>query len=152
MSAVAAAGGLLVIDASLFVQLIVEEPQTASIARYLSEEHRTDRFIAPSILASETAAAITRKLRRREIGPQSAREAFESLQQALADGSFELLPANDFLQPAFELSLKLHHSLHDCMYLAVARIQRALLVTVDQTLAGKAQAAGVQSRLVRADR
>jgi predicted nucleic acid-binding protein len=139
---------LLVIDASLFVQIFIEEPRTQNVVRYLTDQHQTDRFVAPSILASETAAAITKKLRRREISPHSAREAFADFQRAISDGSFELFPANDFLKPAFELSIRLHHPLHDCLYLAVANIHGARLVTVDERLADKAHAAGIRAHLI----
>jgi predicted nucleic acid-binding protein len=148
LSAASPAEGVLVIDASLFVQIFVEEPRTQNVVRYLADQHRTDRFVGPSILVSETAAAITKKLRRREIGPQAAREAFANLQQALSSGSFELFPTNDFLSPAFEFSIKLHHPLHDCLYLAVAAIHRARLVTVDEKLADKARTVGIHAHLI----
>jgi predicted nucleic acid-binding protein len=142
--------GLLVVDASLFVQLFVEEPATAAIAAYLSEQHKTDRFLAPSILASETAAAITKKLRRREIDIRSAREAFAGLQQTLREGVFELLPANDFIEAAFDLSVQLHHPLHDCLYLAIAKAHTAMFATRDDVLAVKARAIGIEADLVSA--
>ena len=142
--------GALVVDASLFVQLFVEEPATAAITAYLSEQHKTDRFLAPSILASETAAAITKKLRRKEIDVRSARGAFASLQQTLSDGTFELLPANDFIDTAFELSLRLHHPLHDCLYLAMAKTHAALFATRDDVLAAKARGIGIETDLVGA--
>jgi predicted nucleic acid-binding protein len=141
----------VVVDASLFVQLFVEELATAAITEYLSEQHKMDRFLAPSILASEAAAAITKRLRRKEIDVRSAREAFASLQQTLIEGAFELLPANDYIDQAFELSVKLHHPLHDCLYLAVAKAHAALFATRDDVLAAKARRIGLETDLVGAD-
>jgi len=138
----------LVIDANLFVQLVLEEPGSDSIDAFLFERHRTDRLLAPSILASETAAAITKKFRRRQISRQSAESAFQSLRQTLTEGTFELLPSNDFLGAAFGLSLKLHHPLHDCLYLAAARTLGVAFATRDKILATKALSAGIETELV----
>ena len=138
----------LVVDANLFVQLIVEEPASAAVDAFLFEQHKTDRLVAPSILASEAAAAITKKMRRREISLQSAKSAFASIRESMTDGTFELLPANDFLDEAFSLSLTLHHPLHDCLYLAVAKRLALPFATRDKVLALKAQKAGIDAELV----
>ena len=138
----------LIVDANLFVPLVLEEPGSDFVDAFLFERHRTDRLLAPSILASEAAAAITKKLRRRQISRQSAESAFQSLRQALAEGTFELLPANDLLDPAFYLSLKLHHPLHDCLYLAAAQTLNVAFATRDKILAAKALSAGIETELV----
>ena len=138
----------VVVDANLFVQLIVEEPASSAVDVFLFEQHKTDRLVAPSILASEAAAAITKKVRRREISLPSAQAAFANIRESMTDGTFELLPANDFLDDAFSLSLTLHHPLHDCLYLAVAKRLALTFATGDKILALKAQRAGIDAEIV----
>jgi predicted nucleic acid-binding protein len=139
---------LLVVDASALVQLLLAEPGTESVDANLLHDPKWSALIAPSILASETAAAITKKVRRKEITPVSAREAFQDLRAMLGSDVFALFPANDFIEPAFALSLKLHHPLHDCLYLALAQGRNAALATRDTILARKARELGLTTELI----
>jgi predicted nucleic acid-binding protein len=138
----------LVVDASVAVQLILQQDATTTADAVLLRDTRWLRLIAPSILASETAAAITKKLRRLDIDETSAREAFDTWRDMLDDEVFELTPANDLLDAAFELSLQRRHSLHDCLYLALAQANGAALATRDTALAQKAQELGIATELI----
>ncbi|HEX3673492.1 MAG TPA: type II toxin-antitoxin system VapC family toxin [Rhizomicrobium sp.] len=141
---------IIVIDASIAVQLVLTEPATDAVDAAVLRNADVDSLIAPSILVSETAAAITKKCRRKEITPVSAREAFQVWQEMLADGLFELVPANDLIDEAFALSLRLHHSLHDCLYIALAQSRAAAIATRDIALAGKTKALGLETELIGA--
>ncbi|HUB86013.1 MAG TPA: type II toxin-antitoxin system VapC family toxin [Rhizomicrobium sp.] len=140
----------LVVDASAVVQLLLAEPDTEPVDAYLLHDPRWSSLIAPSILVSETAAAITKKVRRKDITSVSAREAFRDWQDMLASDVFALIPANDLIDAAFELSLKLHHPLHDCLYLALAKDREAAIATRDTVLARKAREMGFQAELIGA--
>ncbi len=59
------------------------------------------------------------------------------------------MPANELLDDAFDLSISLHHGLHDCLYLALARRQAASLITCDGVLAGKAKSLRLAVDLVK---
>ena len=63
---------------------------------------------------------------------------------------FDLSPANDLLEDAFELSLKLHHPLHDCLYLALAQSRKAAVATRDSILARKARELRLETELIGA--
>lgn len=106
--------------------------------------------MAPSILVSETAAAITKKLRRKEIRRESAMEAFRDWQMILGDRVFTIFAANDLVDTAFEFSLRLHHPLHDCIYLALAQSQEAAIATCDDALARKAREIGIAVEMITA--
>jgi predicted nucleic acid-binding protein len=107
-------------------------------------------LIAPSILATETSAAITKKVRRKEISEISALEAFRAWREILDRGLFELAPANDLIDPAFELSLRLNHPLHDCLYIALAQRHECALATRDAAMDSKARTLRMQVELIGA--
>jgi predicted nucleic acid-binding protein len=138
----------LVVDASIAVQIVLEEPASEAVKNYLAEGTRWDPLIAPSIIVSETTAAITKKVRRKELSQILARAVFVTWREILSGGLLALTPANDLIDEAFELSLKLHHPLHDCLYLALAQRHAAALATRDIILARKATALGLEAELI----
>jgi predicted nucleic acid-binding protein len=138
----------LVVDASLTVQLVLAEPGSATVEAYLADGVSWNPLIAPSILVSETAAAITKKVRRKEISENSAVEAFRAWREILGRGLFELVPANDLIDAAFALSLRLDHPLHDCLYVALAQREGCALATRDFAMASKARALGTPVELI----
>jgi len=140
----------LVVDASIGVQIVLAEPTSEAVKALLIGSADWHPLIAPSILVSEAAAAITKKVRRREISVASAREAFRTWTELVDRGLFVLTPANDLLDDAFELSLKLHHPLHDCLYLALAQSRKAAIATRDTILARKARELRLETELIGA--
>ncbi|HEY4115125.1 MAG TPA: type II toxin-antitoxin system VapC family toxin [Rhizomicrobium sp.] len=139
----------VVLDASAAVFLVLPGAPVANLSRIL-QDVRIDgsRIIAPSILASEVAAAITKMLRMRRITRSEAEEAFEVWQQLLATDLFDLTDANALLKHAFDLSIRVHHPLHDCLYLVLALRDRAAYLTADEIFARKAHALGIHIELV----
>jgi predicted nucleic acid-binding protein len=132
------------------VRLLLEEPGTEAADADIFHDPRWIALIAPSILVSETAAAITKKLRRKEIRQEAAMEAFRDWQAIQGDRVFTIFPANDLVDVAFALSLRLHHPLHDCIYLALAQAQEAAIATSDGVLARKARELGIATEFVAA--
>src|SRR5688500_10007172 len=87
-------------------------------------------LIAPDLVQAELGNALTKKVRRKEISREQAEQAFcEALDPVT------MLPSPSFAGSAFDLSLRLNHSVYDCYFLAIAREQQVLLVTADATLA-----------------
>ncbi len=140
----------LVVDASAVVQLLLPEPGTEPVDARLLQDLQWSSLIAPSILVSETAAAITKKVRRKDITSASAREAFHDWRAMLGANVFALIQANDLIDDAFELSLTLHHALHDCLYLSLAQSRKAAIATCDAILARKAREMGLEIELIGA--
>jgi predicted nucleic acid-binding protein len=50
----------------------------------------------------------------------------------------QLVPEESILKQAIELSVKIRHSLQDCLYLAVAEMHRIPLITADEPFFKKA--------------
>jgi predicted nucleic acid-binding protein len=139
----------IVVDSSAAVLLILPGPADA----VLNDRLRTVRsagggLLSPSILASEVAAAITKALRLRRMTRSEAEEAFNNWLHLLATDLFDLTDANTILAEAFELSVQLHHALHDCLYLVLAQSRSATLLTCDSAFARKARAQGVHIEFI----
>jgi predicted nucleic acid-binding protein len=140
----------LVVDASVGIQIVVEEHASETIKTLLGENGNWHPLIAPSIVVSEAVAAITKKVRRKELSDALARAAFLAWRDIVEGGLFALTPANDLLDAAFALSLRLHHPLHDCLYLALAQTREAAIATCDGVLARKARELGLAVELISA--
>jgi predicted nucleic acid-binding protein len=99
-------------------------------------------LIAPDLFLAELGSALTRKVRRREIGVGQA-------WQALAEGRerVQLFASTDLASPVFHLSLSLHHAIYDCYYLALAEALNTPMVTSDRTLVLKVRGTGLGSRI-----
>ena len=129
----------LVIDASVAIKWVVEEPGTAVALSLLRH-----RLFAPDLLVVECANVLWKKVRRRELGSAEALFAARLLQRA----DIELYPMRGLLESATELALALDHPAYDCAYLALAESLSCDLVTADQRLCAKAMPAGYRSRVV----
>jgi predicted nucleic acid-binding protein len=141
----------LVIDASIAVMLMVPNAAASSIDRNLLQDaDPLSSFLAPSIIATEVAAAITKLLRQRRISVADANESFRNWREFLASDILSLIPANMLLSASFDLSVRLHHPLHDCLYMALAHRQKAGLITADRVLAEKARLLGLRTEFVGA--
>jgi predicted nucleic acid-binding protein len=116
--------------------------------RLQDARRRGGRLLAPSILASEVGAAITKSFRMRRMTRFEAEAAFENWRQLIAVDLFDLVDANDLLGEAFQYSIRLHHALHDCLYLVLARKERAAFLTADEVFARKAISEGVTAELL----
>ncbi len=65
---------------------------------------------------------------------RGAEAAISEWQQTLDDAIVHLVPDDEFLDAAVDLSFELRHPLQDCLYLAVARAMNADLITADEKL------------------
>ena len=85
-----------------------------------------DQLLAPDFLALECANVLWKKARRGQIT--------ESVGEALADivsGVIELRPSTP-LSRRLPLGRELDHPVYDCIYLALAEVEDAELVTADR--------------------
>jgi predicted nucleic acid-binding protein len=133
----------VVIDASVALKWVLDEPGQAAADALLDEE-----LIAPGLWLIEAANALWRRTRRGEISGQEARERLISLRSAPVATSEE----PDDLLAAVDLANQLDHPVYDCLYLAVALREEASVVTADErfhavverssTLAGRVRLLG----------
>lgn len=119
----------LVIDASIGVKWVVEEPGTPQA---LALRHRA-RLFAPDLWAAECANVLWKKVARGELTQPEALAAAQLLQAA----EVELLPTRALLAPSLRLALRLGHPAYDCLYLALAIQRRCPLVTADRRFAAR---------------
>jgi predicted nucleic acid-binding protein len=138
----------LVLDASIAVKLLLPEPYSEEARELVfGNEFAQHLIIAPLIVVTEVVAAISKAVRSRAISPASARAAYSEWNDTI-EGVFGEVTLLDNLDDAFELSLRLHHALHDCLYLALAQSRNATLATCDAVLAEKASGIGTRVRFV----
>lgn len=118
---------MLVIDTSVALKWSVPEAGSDEALGLISRA-----LIAPDLLQAELGNALAKKVRRREISPVHAREAFSGVTDYIS-----LLPSPAFADAAFHLSLTLSHAIYDCYFLALAEAYGAFLVTADTRFADK---------------
>jgi predicted nucleic acid-binding protein len=71
-------------------------------------------------------------VRKGESTVEEARSMRHDWFRHLHEGAVWLIPESDVLQDATELSMRVRHTLQDCMYLAAARQLGAPLITADR--------------------
>ena len=113
-----------VIDASIVVKVLTEEPfSDAAAAAMASESNR----IAPDLLAFEVASALSKKIRYAGLPIDTARRALQVIPDLLA----EQVPLADLSALAMSLSAELKHAFYDCLYLALAEQRDTVVLTAD---------------------
>ena len=116
----------LVIDASIAIKWVIEEPGTPEA---LKLRHRA-KLVAPDLLVAECANILWKKFARHELSRDEAILAARLLQGA----DVELLPTLSLLENATELAIELNHPAYDCVYLALAIAKNCEFVTADKRL------------------
>ena len=151
MARAAVGPSVLVLDASLAVKLVLPEPYSDAARELIfGSEFAHLSILAPVIIMTEVTAAITKSVRSRTISSATARAAFATWKD-LVESVFREVTLLNNIDEAFELSLRLHHGLHDCLYLALAQSRDAVLATCDGVLAHKARRIGAVVRFVGAE-
>ena len=118
----------LVIDASVAIKWVIEEPGTAealALRRY--------RLLSPDLLIPECANILWKKTCRQEIGLDESLLAARLLERA----DVELLPMRRLFEPATRLAIRLNHPAYDCVYLALAQASGCSFVTADSRFCTK---------------
>jgi predicted nucleic acid-binding protein len=131
-----------VIDASVAVKWLVEQDGSEE-ARALGGPSAV--LIAPDLILAEIASALWKYARALMLAEDAAKAMLARAPSAFS----RLVPLEELLASAFDLSLTVPHPIYDCFYLALARRERAPLVTADERLAAAAKSlADVEVRLL----
>lgn len=119
-----------VVDASVVVKWVIEEEGSKEAHRLLEAHLRgDDSLAAPDLMPLEVASAFWK--RRRYIPADKAREALVSLFEL----AIEVYPLDSHLgKRALEIAYDLGISPYDGVYVALAEILSAPLVSADNTL------------------
>jgi predicted nucleic acid-binding protein len=126
-----------VVDASIAVQWIAREAGSEAAATLLTGQHP---LLAPDIMPVEVANALWKKVHRGDLPEEMLAIALTRL---LAS-DLMLSPTVSLLLRATRLAVDTAHPVYDCVYLALADQQGALLATADARLAQTARACGLR--------
>jgi predicted nucleic acid-binding protein len=132
---------MVIVDASVALKWVLEEPGTDRARTLLTQEN----LGAPDLFWIECANVLWVKARRGQISPVDARAAFE----AIAATPITSLSTSTIAGAAQDLAFALDHAAYDCLYLAAAIAERTVLVTADEAFAKAVIAHGVHAASVR---
>jgi len=106
----------------------------------------TDEALAPVLLLAECTSALSENAYRRTVPTKHAR----ALVEETARMPIRLVDAPESYPRAFDIARSLGHAkTYDALYLAVAEIEDAELITVDRGMSEAAARLGVRATLVR---
>jgi predicted nucleic acid-binding protein len=117
----------LIVDTSVAVKWVVPEFGHAEDDTELAIDLLERSLIAPDCIVGEFANALFKKVQRREIGEQQARDAVAILPEIV-----DVAPSLPLVASAFELSLHMAHPVHDCLFLVLAMESGGLMITADR--------------------
>jgi predicted nucleic acid-binding protein len=127
----------LVVDASVFVKLLIEEPGSDRAEELVAQ---ADRLFAPDLLIIETANTLWKKVRRQGLPQDGALDSLEEAQRF----DVELVSSADLLVEALAIACELPHPLYDCLYLLLALRGGRALATADARMREAAEGLGVR--------
>jgi predicted nucleic acid-binding protein len=136
---------MIVVDACVAAKWLLPEPGQAEADALLRD---SSALLAPTLIRLEVAGAVTRRVRLGTMPPEEARERYRNWLGLLGDGALVLMPDEELLDQAVELSIHLNHNLPDCLYLAAAQRHRVPLITADRAFYDRAVASYPDIRLL----
>ena len=130
-----------VLDASVAIKIVVPEVGTPeSLAAF----ERPLRWLAPRLMTVEVASALRQKVAGQALSAVDAAAALAATLDAVADGVIDLADDEALVAAALSLALTLEHKVPDCLYLALAEREGALLASADRKLVSLAGRRGVE--------
>lgn len=117
----------LVLDASAVVRIIEGSPQAAAFQQAVLD---AALVLAPELMLTEVSNALWRLQRAGQLQAESLQQCL-SRAAALVD---HIEPDRHLQVEALALACHLDHPVYDCLYLALARREAAVLLTADQKL------------------
>jgi predicted nucleic acid-binding protein len=126
---------VIIIDASIAVMWVAPEAGSEAATDLLNRQD----LAAPDLIAIEVGNAMRRKVIRKEITREQAREGLKLIEARV------VLCRTDFrvLDRSLEMALAMGHPIYDCVYLALAERNQSVLVTGDLQLIGRVRRVGL---------
>lgn len=124
-------GDTLVVDCSVAAKWVLDEPGHADAVDLLRQERSGEiALIAPDLLLAEFASLIAKRVRRRSMQSNEAKNAFQ-----LMKGSAPILfETRTLLDWAFDLAVATQMSVWDCVCIALATLYDCAMITADRRL------------------
>ena len=127
---------MIVLDTSVAVKWVVSESGNGIEDGTVDALDLLPRgLLAPDCIHGEFANALYKKVVRKEIGGEQARQAV-----AIFPTLVQFLPIALFVGPALDLALDMTHPVHDCLFLCVAIQTGSPLVSADRKFVAKCRA------------
>ncbi len=120
---------MLVVDASIIVKIFVDEPGSVIAADLV---RRGTELRVPAHAFAEAMEVVARKMARDLVPPDQVISIV-----AVLRSNFVVVPLDDLLIPAIQLSIRTGASVYDCLYVALAASLDCRLVTADRRLIAK---------------
>ena len=118
---------MLVVDASVAIRWYVEAPGTAAAIAILDSDKI---LVAPDIVVAEVANVAWKLARAGQISHEHGARIAAALPSAFSN----LIGAASLATRALEISSHLDHPVYDSLYIALAELNQAQLVTTDERL------------------
>lgn len=132
----------LVVDASVAIKFVVREHDTERARELLA---LPDPLIAPDWLLAEAASSFWKKVKKSELLAIHAERHL-----GLLPSFFQVLhPAAPLIDEAFRWSIRLRHSVYDCLYVALAVREDCRLATADVKLCAVMAQGGLGERVMQ---
>ena len=131
----------IVVDASVALCWFAREEETTFANRLIAA---AIDLVAASLMVVELANGLWKKTRRGEIAADLAAAGLREIWRFVP----QIVDVADLAEPAMALARELDHSVHDCVYLALARRRGSPLVTLDQRLTARLALARYRSDVV----
>ncbi len=133
---------MIIVDASVALKWVVPEAGSDRARHLLASEV----LAAPDLMWVECANVLWVKVRRGQILRETATAAMVAIDAA----PVRCVAARDHAKAAQAMAFELDQTAYDCLYLAAALAERAILVTADEAFARAAEAHPVYGPSVRA--
>lgn len=131
---------VLVVDASVAVKWLMREEHLEAARRLLDPQYRLH---APDFMLLETDNAFCKRVRRGELDGADALEARRTMRAIL----IEYHETRPLLDRAYALAVETRASVYDCLYVALAEVLDARMVTADRRFFERASATPVAGRV-----
>ena len=118
---------LLIVDASVAAKWFVEEEYGQAALEILDQ---SNQLHAPDFMLLEIDSIVCKWIRRDVL---TAAEG-SGLRDALRHYPIEYHPFNSYLDSAFAIAVQTGQSIYDCLYVALASLLEARMVTADRRL------------------
>ncbi len=121
----------IVVDASVTIKLYVpEEHSDRAEALFQTVERGETLLVAPDLIYPETGNILWRKHRAAELSAAEAREIADSILSL----PLKIEPSRPVISLALDLSISLGITAYDALYLSLASVYDASLITADRRL------------------
>lgn len=129
-----------VVDASVGLRWFVDAPGSREAAALLVSD---DLLIAPDLVVPEIVNAAWKLARAGEIETTHGQRIAEAVGSAFN----RLVPSTRLASRAYTLAAELDHPVYDCLYLALAELEAASLVTADRQLMRRVRGTDLEARV-----